>query len=428
METPLAPVVVRWAWLVCPAACLALVLAAHPPDRRAGAAAVVAMAWCFPALVAVNAAAGALGWWRFHAVGGVLLGTPIEALFGWSLLWGGVPALLLHRVRPLLVLALAAWIDLLAMPRCAPVLELGPHWLVGEVVALLIVLLPSRLLAGWTRGGRCLMARSALQAVAFGGIWFVVLPAALLSWRGVEPLAGVRGLWAAGGHPALLAVAGPALVWALAAVAEFAVRGGGTPLPLDPPERLVVSGPYAYVRNPMQLGATLLLLVVAAALASPWLAVAAGFAAIYSVGLAAWDEARDLGARFGRPYGRYRSAVGVWWPRWRPYREADATLYVAAGCGACEELARFLRWLRPTALQLVPAQRARRPLTRLTYRDGVWEEGGVAALGRALEHGPLPLATLGFAMRLPLLRPLLQLIADASGGHARAAPGGDHGM
>jgi len=47
-------------------------------------------------------------------------------------------------------------------------------------------------------------------------------------------------------------------------VLEFARRGGGTPYPWDPPDRLVTSGPYAYVRNPMQLSTTLIMLLAGA--------------------------------------------------------------------------------------------------------------------------------------------------------------------
>jgi protein-S-isoprenylcysteine O-methyltransferase Ste14 len=34
---------------------------------------------------------------------------------------------------------------------------------------------------------------------------------------------------------------------------NFAVRGRGTPLPVDAPQRLVIQGPYRYTRNPMYL-------------------------------------------------------------------------------------------------------------------------------------------------------------------------------
>src|SRR5215470_3113661 len=32
------------------------------------------------------------------------------------------------------------------------------------------------------------------------------------------------------------------------------LRGDGTPLPFDPPKRLVVAGPYARIQHPMALG------------------------------------------------------------------------------------------------------------------------------------------------------------------------------
>jgi protein-S-isoprenylcysteine O-methyltransferase Ste14 len=45
---------------------------------------------------------------------------------------------------------------------------------------------------------------------------------------------------------------------------ELAVRGRGTPNPLDPPLELVTTGPYQYVRNPMALGFVTLILGEAA--------------------------------------------------------------------------------------------------------------------------------------------------------------------
>jgi len=49
-----------------------------------------------------------------------------------------------------------------------------------------------------------------------------------------------------------LLAAGTALVfWS---VLTFAIAGEGTPMPFDAPRRLVIRGPYAWMRNPMVLG------------------------------------------------------------------------------------------------------------------------------------------------------------------------------
>jgi protein-S-isoprenylcysteine O-methyltransferase Ste14 len=55
----------------------------------------------------------------------------------------------------------------------------------------------------------------------------------------------------------VVGVAGGAL--ALWCILTFAVVGRGTPAPFDPPRKLVIRGPYRYVRNPMYLGAALAL-------------------------------------------------------------------------------------------------------------------------------------------------------------------------
>ncbi|MDP9121694.1 MAG: isoprenylcysteine carboxylmethyltransferase family protein, partial [Acidobacteriota bacterium] len=54
--------------------------------------------------------------------------------------------------------------------------------------------------------------------------------------------------------------------------------------------------------------------------------------------------------------------------------------------------------------------------------DGGPEDQGLAALARGLEHLHLGYAILGWMLRLPLLRPLLQLLTDASGGGPRPVP------
>jgi len=86
--------------------------------------------------------------------------------------------------------------------------------------------------------------RTLIFTVFVPGFWTVLMPYSLLP-RGARP--DVRGAGAAGWP---LIAAGIALYFACA-FWGFAVRGKGTPLPLDPPKKLVVEGPYRIVRNPM---------------------------------------------------------------------------------------------------------------------------------------------------------------------------------
>jgi hypothetical protein len=63
-------------------------------------------------------------------------------------------------------------------------------------------------------------------------------------------------------------------------------------------------------------------------------------------------------------------------------------------------------------------------LRRITYDpgDGTREASGVEAVARALEHVHLGWAFLGFALRLPVMCQLAQLLVDASGGEPRRIP------
>ncbi len=412
---------VRAPALLVPALATLIAGVARPPDAPRAAAALLACAWNVVALTGLHVVALGAQWWSFDARGGLLLGIPVDLLLGWAALWGALPVLACPRLPlPLLVVA-CAWLDLLVMPLCLPVVRLGPHWLLGEALALALALVPAQLLARWTWQSHRLAARALMQAVCFTGLALGVLPAVILEQTGANwrALAG-RSSWETA---VLLQVLLLAALPGLAAVQEFAQRGGGTPLPYDAPRRLVVSGPYAYVTNPMQISMLLVLVVWGAWLGSVWVAAAGLMAVVYSVGLAAWDESATLDARHGLAWSRYRCALRPWWPRWRPYPpETHARLYLAEGCGLCSELRVWLVARAPSGLSLLAAEdHPDQDLDRLTYEpgDGTPCEIGVAALARALEHLHLGWAAVSWMLRLPLVAPLAQLVADASGAGPR---------
>src|SRR5258705_8277666 len=117
------------------------------PARRAVAGAVMASLWNLPAVLALQLAATHFGWWQFDARGGLFLGMPVELYLAWAWLWGAVPALAFPSLSLVVVVLIALAADLVLMPAAAPVLQLGPAWLRGEVIALLCGLLPAQLLA-----------------------------------------------------------------------------------------------------------------------------------------------------------------------------------------------------------------------------------------------------------------------------------------
>ena len=79
--------------------------------------------------------------------------------------------------------------------------------------------------------------RTLIFTIVVPGFWTVLMPYWMLP-RGVRP--DIRGTGAAGW---VLITAGVAL-YLMCAFWGFALRGKGTPLPLDPPKRLVQEGPY----------------------------------------------------------------------------------------------------------------------------------------------------------------------------------------
>jgi protein-S-isoprenylcysteine O-methyltransferase Ste14 len=110
----------------------------------------------------------------------------------------------------------------------------------------------------------------------------------------------------------LLVTLGVGLCWKT--VSLFTEVGEGTPAPFDPPRKLVIEGPYIYLRNPMMVGVWMVLLgeslIFGSALLGAWFLVFCGLCLIL---IPVWEEP-DLEKRFGEPYREYERKV----PRWIP--------------------------------------------------------------------------------------------------------------
>jgi protein-S-isoprenylcysteine O-methyltransferase Ste14 len=101
---------------------------------------------------------------------------------------------------------------------------------------------------------------------------------------------------------------------------DFAVKGMGTPAPIDAPKKLVVNGPYRFVRNPMYCGVFLLILSQATLLYSRPILVYLVFVFLcFHLFIVLYEEPH-LGKTFGAQYHEYRRKVRRWIPRFPGYR------------------------------------------------------------------------------------------------------------
>jgi protein-S-isoprenylcysteine O-methyltransferase Ste14 len=157
------------------------------------------------------------------------------------------------------------------------------------------------------------IATAAFFVVAPGTVAGLI-PWLITGWRFHHPLPYWTVAQAVG---VLLIVAG--VVPPVHAFVQFA-EAGGTPMPIAPPRRLVVTGFNRYVRNPMYLG--LLTVIVGQALLfgqfSLLLYAVAGWAVTAS--FVHWYEEPTLTRQFGAEYAEYRHAVPAWWPRLHPWQ------------------------------------------------------------------------------------------------------------
>ena len=152
--------------------------------------------------------------------------------------------------------------------------------------------------------------RAVTYATLFIGFFLVYIPASVLSRSGLTRPASLASPQVAG---LVLGAMGAAI--ALWCIFTFVRVGKGTPAPFDPPRRLVMRGPYRYIRNPMYVGAALALSGAALFYRSlALLAYALVFLATTHL-FVVWYEEPVLRRTFGEQYDAYCARVGRWWPR-----------------------------------------------------------------------------------------------------------------
>ena len=160
---------------------------------------------------------------------------------------------------------------------------------------------------------------TALASLAVGAgflaLWFWLLP----PWMGfqVDPLGVAGWRWIAAVTSALGFAVAIKCIW------DFGWTGHGTPVPIAPPQRLVVVGFYRYVRNPMYVGffvgwLSLWVVFGRANRGALTVAIVAVTTAILFVRLV---EEPILRRMFGAQYEDYCKNVPRWLPRVRAWTQ-----------------------------------------------------------------------------------------------------------
>ncbi len=159
------------------------------------------------------------------------------------------------------------------------------------------------------------MARVSMSLALRNLLFTIVVPGAGAVWFPWQILSG-HGRTVALAWPAVTVIAAGAALYAWC-VWTFAATGRGTPGPWDAPRHVVATGPYRWVRNPIYIGALLVVLGEAWLFSSLSLLVYAGAIAVLFHLFVLFYEERTLRRRFGPAYAEYARTVPRWLPRLR---------------------------------------------------------------------------------------------------------------
>src|SRR2546428_11192228 len=157
------------------------------------------------------------------------------------------------------------------------------------------------------------VARALIVAPLFVSLWMYFVP----PWvAGAQAFDNPRPLgWIV---VAIGAAIGLPCIW------EFAWRGLGTPAPFDPPRKLVISGPYRFVRNPMYFGMGVVLIGEAIVFPNITLLMIGLTAALFlfvTAFVIVYEEPTFC-RMFGTDYEAYCRAVRRWISRLCPWDSA----------------------------------------------------------------------------------------------------------
>ncbi|MDD9724557.1 methyltransferase [Roseovarius sp. SK2] len=316
----------RWLLLIGPICLVVLTAFVRKTTTRAKIGGLFALLYGVPMIFITHSMAVHFGWWHYGWDALMLDGLPVDIIIGGAILFGPGLYFTFPKVGPLMIcLPIVIGLHATIFSSLKPLVYAGPFWFAGVVLVFLTAHVPAIYLAKWTAEDRRLPMRCALLAIMTGGMILTVLPALIMQAMGGEWALFQRPIW---GSILAASFIGLASVIGLSANQMLCLQGGGTPIPLDPTKRLVRSGIYAYVSNPMQLSAALIWIILGIYLQNVWIVAAAGMAWVFVQGMVRWHNRNDLLKRFPDGWPEYKQNVPEWVPRWTPWVRAPAKLTI----------------------------------------------------------------------------------------------------
>jgi hypothetical protein len=303
--------------LLIPSAAWVLLFVSRKYTVREYSGAFLAYVWQFQTSLILNIILVANGFWNFETQNHLLYGIPVDVLMGQAVLLGAVNFLIFRKIALGLKLAGAVPVLCCIFAYSAIVVP-QPLWWLGIIVLAIVSIIPSLLVAEWTTDDRHVGMRSTLQTLSWVCLLLWLFPSAIFahtnhSW---EPLL-TRPFWQNALYALPLVI--PAMML-LSALRQFAVEGGGTAFPYDPPKTLVTKGVYAYLSNPMQLGICLLMAWWGVITESAWVSLSAVVAVFLFI---VFKDICNGSCAIGEQdpnWAIYQKEVPKWIPRLKPWK------------------------------------------------------------------------------------------------------------
>lgn len=316
----------RWVLLIGPLFLILGMAFLRETTTRQKIGGLFAFLYGIPIIFITHSMAVHFGWWRYGWDALMVNDLPVDIILGGAILFGPGLYFTFPRVGPLLIcFPIVFGLHATVFSSLEPLVYAGPFWFGGVLFVFISAHIPAIYLAKWTAEDRRLPMRCAMLAIMTGGMILAVLPSLIMHAMGGEWALLDRPVWSTVLAAMFLILAS---VIGLSANQMLCLQGGGTPIPLDPTKRLVRSGIYAYVSNPMQLSAALIWIILGVYLQNVWIVAAAGMAWVFVQGMVRWHHRHDLLKRFPNGWPEYKQNVPEWFPRWTPWVAAPATLTI----------------------------------------------------------------------------------------------------